>query len=258
MCNEEEAKNGTPDKPDAFKKQINLIHAKLTAEANPQKKRILSQKLIVLVWEELNLRWAKKYAVEEYSEEIIKTVINCLQTFDGAKGNNFTNYLLVALKHELTKVRRKADKETEHETPLYAPGKNGEEILLPDIVPLATPLKYGLNAEERLDFLSGLKTDLAKLDAAINMERENKETKSALLTRNILEILCKTDFYKREGAVIAPLGDDFPFINKTLWHGFFERGELPTQKTVAAACGCNENRASQMINRFLARLKKSL
>lgn len=84
-----------------FYSKINCIFSEIQETSNPQEKNNLIRKLTIIIWNELNTSWSRKYNIEEYALEITNCIIQCTKLFAKEKSYEFSNYVIAALKMNL-------------------------------------------------------------------------------------------------------------------------------------------------------------
>jgi len=249
-------------KENGFCEKIDKIHRQIQEEQNPGEKKILSQKLIVEVWKEVNLKWSQKYRIEDYNLEITMTTQNCLKNFDCTKNKEFSHYLLKALKQELQKAERKEQKITHNETAIEQEPNADKEISLLDKISLKACEIHQNTPEKNILLLSILENEFKKYDEAMKSELKNKKleqktikTESALLTQLLLQDLNKASFGGLENR-IKVFAQKYHFINPIIWENFFTNRILPTQTEVAISFGYTKSRARHILDGFFERIEK--
>lgn len=238
-----------------FYSKINSIFSEIQETSNPQEKSNLIRKLTIIIWNELNANWSRKYNIEEYALEITNCIIQCTKLFAKEKGYEFSNYVIAALKNELKNARKKENSYSENQIPIVFNNEKNEENYITDFFSVSVNYKKNISDEEKYFIFEELKQSLKILDSAIQKEKENKELKSAFITKDILTQLDKKNFLEIDLEKIIALEKQFSFLNKKIWHNFFSERELPTQEMIAAVFGCSKSNASKMMSRFYERLK---
>ena len=178
--------------------------------------------------------------------------------FAKEKGREFSNYVIAALKNELKNTRKKEKSYSKNQIPIVSCNEKDEENYITDFFPLSVNYKKNISDEEKYFIFEELKQSLKILNSAIQKEKENKELKSAFITKDVLTQLDKKNFLEIDLEKIIALEKQFSFLNKKIWQDFFSEKELPTQEMIAAVFGCSKSNASKMMSRFYERLKKTI
>ena len=241
-----------------FYSKINSIFSEIQEISNPQEKNNLIRKLTIIIWNELNTSWNRKYNIEEYALEITNCIIQCTKLFAKEKGREFSIYVIAALKNELKNTRKKEKSYSKNQIPIVSCNEKDEENYITDFFPLSVNYKKNISDEEKYFIFEELKQSLKILNSAIQKEKENKKLKSAFITKDVLTQLDKKNFLEIDLEKIIALEKQFSFLNKKIWQNFFSEKELPTQEMIAAVFGCSKSNASKMMSRFYERLKKSM
>lgn len=174
-----------------FYSKINSIFSEIQETSNPQEKNNLIRKLTIIIWNELNTSWNRKYNIEEYALEITNCIIQCTKLFAKEKGREFSNYVIAALKNELKNTRKKEKSYSKNQIPIVSCNEKDEENYITDFFPLSVNYKKNISDEEKYFIFEELKQSLKILNSAIQKEKENKELKSAFITKDVLTQLDK-------------------------------------------------------------------
>ena len=279
------------EQDESFYTTINDLYAQFIAETNPQDKLIIQQKLIVEVYkntlykkedsendeEDTEICEEDNKTCEEDNENdkgemderlgswglhadiVAQTIVNCLSEnskYDSSKGE-FSNYLLIAIKNNVNAEIKKQNNKTKKNTPLEQKNENEESYFITDIVEQSVDTPLHLTDIHIILTLDDIREDLHIIDNLLKEEKNNREQKATIITRDILDKLHNEAFELLDSPELYGYINEMRCLDKKLWQDYFYNLEdLPSRVMLAARMEIPKKRADQWAHRFKVALKE--
>ena len=204
-----------------FYKNINTHYKNFIEETNAIDRQHAVQALIDEI-----LKYHRNDSWSQHPEIIIDTVGELLSEntpYNSSKGE-FSNYLLISLKNNISAEEIKFQKQAENELSLYNQDDEGNVYLETDVSSLNVNERKIITDVERFLDLEYYRCYLSKIQEAFDLERPLKKNnyykRRVLATGDFLDQF-NDHTYGAKSEDIFHLHEEFSFIEKKIWYDYF-------------------------------------
>ena len=204
-----------------FYKNINTHYKNFIEETNAIDRLHAVQALIDEI-----LKYHRNDSWSQHPEIIIDTVGELLSEntpYNSSKGE-FSNYLLISLRNNISAEEIKFQKQAENELSLYNQDDEGNAYLETDVSSLNVNERKIITDVERFLDLEYYRCYLSKIQEAFDLERPLKKNnyykRRVLATGDFLDQF-NDHTYGAKSEDIFHLHEEFSFIEKKVWYDYF-------------------------------------
>lgn len=214
-----------------FYKNINTHYKNFIEETNAIDRQHAVQALIDEI-----LKYHRNDSWSQHPEIIIDTVGELLSEntpYNSSKGE-FSNYLLISLKNNISAEEIKFQKQAENELSLYNQDDEGNAYLETDVSSLNVNERKIITDVERFLDLEYYRCYLSKIQEAFDLERPLKKNnyykRRVFATADFLNSF-EGHSYGVSSEELFHLHEEFTFIVKKIWYDYFITHDFTTGKT---------------------------